>query len=160
MLNNPGFVDSTQPDFVFKLDKVLCGLKQAPRAWYERLSIFYFKWFCKGKIDTTWFTEHVDSDILIIQIYVEDIIFGCTNEKLCKDFESCWEWVWDVYDGWAKLLPWTPNQVKEWWNFYKSSQVHKGTHQEIWTWKGKEEKNSHGYHNKTWQGWTRYKCRH
>ena len=43
----------------------------------------------KGKIDTTLFTKHVDNDILIVQIYVDDIIFGSTNEKLCKDFESC-----------------------------------------------------------------------
>ena len=43
----------------------------------------------KGKIDTTLFTKHVDSDILIMQIYVDDIIFRSTNEMLCKDFESC-----------------------------------------------------------------------
>jgi len=35
------------------------------------------------------FTKHVDSYILIVQIYVDDIIFGSTNEKLCKEFESC-----------------------------------------------------------------------
>ena len=52
------------------------------------------------------------------------------------------EWVWDVYDGRTKLLPWTTNQVKEWWDFYKSSQVHKETHQEIWTWRDKDEQNS------------------
>ena len=42
----PGFVDPTHSDFVFKLDKAFYGLKQAPRAWYERLSSFFFKWFC------------------------------------------------------------------------------------------------------------------
>jgi len=45
--------------------------------------------FVKDKVDTTLFTKHVDSDILIVQIYFDDIIFGSTNEKLCKEFESC-----------------------------------------------------------------------
>ena len=66
------------------------GLKQAPRAWYERLSSFLLSNdFIKGKVDTTLFTKHVDSDILIVQIYVDDIIFGSTNELLCKEFEQC-----------------------------------------------------------------------
>ena len=66
------------------------GLKQAPRAWYERLSTFLLSnSFVKDKVDTTLFTKHVDSDILIVQIYVNDIIFGSTNELLCKEFESC-----------------------------------------------------------------------
>jgi len=43
----------------------------------------------KGKVDTTLFTNHVDNDILIVQIYVDDIIFGSTNKKLRKDFVSC-----------------------------------------------------------------------
>ena len=65
------------------------GLKQAPRAWYERLSSFLISNdFIKGKVDTTLFTKHVDNDILIVQIYVDDIIFGSTNELLCKDFEK------------------------------------------------------------------------
>ena len=85
-----GFVDPTHPDFVFKLDKALYGLKQAPRAWYERLSSFLISnGFKKGKIDTTLFTKHVENDILIVQIYVDDIIFGSTNENLCQAFESC-----------------------------------------------------------------------
>ena len=57
-----GFVDPTHPDFIFKLDNTLYGLKQASRAWYERLSTFLFSnSFVKGKVDTTLFTKHVDS---------------------------------------------------------------------------------------------------
>jgi len=67
----------------------LYGLKQAPRAWYERLSFFLVENdFIKGKVNTTLFAKHVDNDILIVQIYIDNIIFGFTNEKLCKDFES------------------------------------------------------------------------
>jgi len=74
---------------VYKLDKTLYDLKQAPRAWYERLSTFLISNdFVKGKVNTTLFTKYVDSDILIVQIYVDDIIFGSTNEKLRKEFES------------------------------------------------------------------------
>ena len=56
------------------------------------MKTFYFfvsNSFEKGKVDTILFTKHVDSDILIVQIYINDIIFGSTNEMLCKDFESC-----------------------------------------------------------------------
>jgi len=45
--------------------------------------------YIKGKINTTLFTKHVDDDILIVQINIDDIIFGSTNEKLCNDFELC-----------------------------------------------------------------------
>ena len=77
MLNNPPrFVDPTHLDFVFKLGKALYGLKQAPRTWYERLSSFLVEnGFIKGKVDTSMFTKHIDNDILIVQIHVDDIIF-------------------------------------------------------------------------------------
>jgi len=84
------FVDYTHPDFIFKLKNALYSLKQAPRACYEGLSSFIIdKGFVNGKVDTTLFTKHVDNDFLIVQIYVNDIIFGSTNEKLYKDFKSC-----------------------------------------------------------------------
>ena len=90
ILNSPGFVDPTYTNYVFRLEKALYDLKQAPRAWYERLSTFLISNnFIKGKVDTTLFTKHVNSDILIVQIYVNDIIFGSTNEILCKDIKSC-----------------------------------------------------------------------
>jgi len=87
---SPGFVDPTYPDFAFKFEKILYGLKQAPRAWYERLSYFLVEnGFVKDKVDNTLFTKYVDNDILIVQTYVDDIIFRSTNENLCKDLESC-----------------------------------------------------------------------
>ena len=51
-----GFKDFEKPNHVYKLQKALHGLKQAPRAWYERLSKFLMKkGFSKGSVDTTLF---------------------------------------------------------------------------------------------------------
>ena len=85
----PRFEDPSKEDYVFKLRKALYSLKQAPRAWYERLSEFLISnGFSRGKVDTTLFLKHYEQDILIVQIYVDDIIFGSTNEKYCKEFSS------------------------------------------------------------------------
>ncbi|WJX52128.1 hypothetical protein P8452_38270 [Trifolium repens] len=85
----PGFEDLKNPDYVYKLKKSLYGLKQAPRAWYERLSNFLLEnGFQKGQIDNTLFRKTNKKDILIIQIYVDDIIFGSTNASLCKNFSK------------------------------------------------------------------------
>ena len=81
----PGFEILDKPNHVYKLKKTLYGLKQAPRAWYERLSKFLLeKGFFTGKVDTTLFIKRKSHDILLVQIYVDDIIFGSTNELLCK----------------------------------------------------------------------------
>ena len=83
----PGFENPELLDHVFKLDKSLYGLKQAPRAWYERLSKFLLaNDFKRGKIDKTLFLKSNGTDILVVQIYVDDILFGATNESLCKYF--------------------------------------------------------------------------
>ncbi|KAH9673511.1 Integrase catalytic domain-containing protein [Citrus sinensis] len=86
----PGFENEKFPNHVYKLLKALYGLKQAPRAWYDRLKNFLLENdFSMGKADTTLFVKHKNQDILIVQIYVDDIIFGSTNELLCKEFSSC-----------------------------------------------------------------------
>ncbi|KAK2403016.1 hypothetical protein QL285_052490 [Trifolium repens] len=85
----PGFEDLKKAEHVFKLKKSLYGLKQAPRAWYEKLSNFLLEnGFQKGQIDNTLFRKTTKKDILIIQIYVDDIIFGSTNASLCKNFSK------------------------------------------------------------------------
>ena len=82
-----GFIDPNSPNHVFKLSKALYGLKQAPRAWYGRLSTFLIEnKFVRGINDTTLFTKTEDNHTLLVQIYVDDIIFGSTNPKLSKDF--------------------------------------------------------------------------
>ncbi|KAJ9557135.1 hypothetical protein OSB04_011749 [Centaurea solstitialis] len=84
----PGFVDPKFLDHVYKLNKALNGLKQAPRAWYDTLSTFLLsKGFERGKIDSTLFLKKYPKHILLVQIYVDDIIFGSTNPKLCEKFE-------------------------------------------------------------------------
>jgi transposase InsO family protein len=83
----PGFEDSKFPNHIYKIHKALYGLKQAPRAWYECLKDFLLrKYFKIGKADPTLFTRKVDKDIFICQIYVDDIIFGSTNQSWCEDF--------------------------------------------------------------------------
>nr|GEY92857.1 retrotransposon protein, putative, unclassified [Tanacetum cinerariifolium] len=84
-----GFVDPDHPEKVYRLMKALHGLKQAPKAWYDELSKFLTsKGFTKGTIDPTLFTIRYEEDILIMQIYLDDIIFGSTNPKYSKRFEK------------------------------------------------------------------------
>jgi hypothetical protein len=63
----PGFEDEKEPNYVYKLKKTLSGLKQAPRAWYERLRDFLLsKGFIMGKVDTTLFTKKIGKDLFIL----------------------------------------------------------------------------------------------
>ncbi|GKB46175.1 retrovirus-related pol polyprotein from transposon TNT 1-94, partial [Tanacetum coccineum] len=84
-----GFVNPDHPEKVYHLRKALYGLKQAPRAWYDELLNFLMsKGFTKGTIDPTLFTIRYGDDILLVQIYVNDIIFRSTNPKFSKLFEK------------------------------------------------------------------------
>ncbi|GKD61552.1 putative ribonuclease H-like domain-containing protein, partial [Tanacetum coccineum] len=85
----PGFEDPDFPDRVYKVEKALYGLHQAPRAWYETLSTYLLdNGFQRGKIDKTLFIKRDKSDILLVQVYVDDIIFGSTRKKMCTEFEK------------------------------------------------------------------------
>ena len=85
----PGFEDIKNPDFVYKLKKALYGLKQAPRSWYERLSTFLIeKGYIMGKVDHTLFIKRDGKDQIVVQIYVDDIIFGATSDKLIEIFSE------------------------------------------------------------------------
>ncbi|GJR70268.1 retrovirus-related pol polyprotein from transposon TNT 1-94 [Tanacetum coccineum] len=80
MCQPEGFIDADHPSHVYKLKKALYGLKQAPRAWYDELSTFLLQnHFFKGTIDPTLFIRHIDDGILVVQVYVDDIIFGSTH---------------------------------------------------------------------------------
>ena len=72
---------------MYKLKKTLYGLKQVPRTWYERLRDFLlFKGFMMGKVDTTLFTKKIGKNLFVLQIYVDDIIFGSINQDFCEEF--------------------------------------------------------------------------
>ena len=85
------FENHAYPNHIFKLNKVLYGLKQALRAQYDRLNKFLLNNdFFRGSVDTTLFLKRKKLDLLVVQIYVDDIIFGSTNEN--------------SYQGFAKLM--------------------------------------------------------
>ncbi|GJW68552.1 retrovirus-related pol polyprotein from transposon TNT 1-94 [Tanacetum coccineum] len=85
----PGFEDPDFPDRVYKVQNALYGLHQAPRAWYETLSTYLLdNGFQRGKIDKTLFIRRVKGDILLVQVYVDDIIFGSIKKSLCTEFEK------------------------------------------------------------------------
>ncbi|GJT27785.1 retrovirus-related pol polyprotein from transposon TNT 1-94 [Tanacetum coccineum] len=84
-----GFVDQDNPSHVYKLKKDLYGLKQAPRAWYDMLSSFLIsQHFSKGAVDLTLFIRQAANDLLLVQIYVDDIIFASTNTTMCNEFAN------------------------------------------------------------------------
>ncbi|GKC63185.1 putative ribonuclease H-like domain-containing protein [Tanacetum coccineum] len=85
----PGFVDPDHPKKVYKVVKALYGLHQAPRAWYATLSTFLEKHgYKRGTIDKTLFIKRNKKDIMLVQVYVDDIIFGSTKKSWCDEFEA------------------------------------------------------------------------
>ncbi|GJV25183.1 putative ribonuclease H-like domain-containing protein [Tanacetum coccineum] len=83
-----GFEDPHFPKHVYRVVKALYGLHQAPRAWYARLSTFLLKHnYRRGTIDKTLFIKKNSRDIILVQVYVDDIIFGSTNKAWCDEFE-------------------------------------------------------------------------
>ncbi|GKC04572.1 retrovirus-related pol polyprotein from transposon TNT 1-94, partial [Tanacetum coccineum] len=88
LLRQPdGFVDKQNPNHVYKLKKALYGLKQSPRVWYDMLSSFLISQdFSKGSVDPTLFIHREGKELLLVQIYVDDIIFAAFTPKLCDLF--------------------------------------------------------------------------
>ncbi|GJW53002.1 putative ribonuclease H-like domain-containing protein [Tanacetum coccineum] len=84
-----GFVDPDHPKKVYKVVKALYGLHQAPRAWYATLSTFLEEHgYRRGTIDKTLFIKKDKKDIMLVQVYVDDIIFGSTRKSWCDEFEA------------------------------------------------------------------------
>ncbi|GJU37097.1 putative ribonuclease H-like domain-containing protein [Tanacetum coccineum] len=84
-----GIVVRNKADWLHKVEKALYGLHPAPRAWYETLSTYLLEnRFRRGIIDKTLFIKKDKGDILLVQVYVDDIIFGSTKKSLCVEFES------------------------------------------------------------------------
>ena len=88
----PSFEDEKKPNHVYKLRKALYRLKQAPRAWYERLRDFLLsKGFKMGKVDITLFTKKLGNDLFVMQIYVDDIIFGQGIKIFVRSLARLWQ---------------------------------------------------------------------
>jgi hypothetical protein len=88
----PGFESPKYLDRVYKLSKALYGLKQASRAWYARLKIFLLEHgYVMGSVDKTLFTLNHGTDFLVVQIYVDDIIFGGSSHTLVSRFQEMME---------------------------------------------------------------------
>ena len=80
-----GFVNDKYPDHCYILSKAVYGLIQAPLAWYTTLEFFLkIAKFKQGSIDPTLFQKNVGGNLMIIQIYVYDIIFGSTDPSMSK----------------------------------------------------------------------------
>ena len=82
-----GFIDPHRPDDVYKLKRALYGLKQSPWAWYDRLTAYLTEHgFKRGFADTTLFIRKDKNNFVVAQIYVDDIVFGVTNDSLAYSF--------------------------------------------------------------------------
>ncbi|GJW63308.1 retrovirus-related pol polyprotein from transposon TNT 1-94 [Tanacetum coccineum] len=103
----PGFIDFAKPNDVYRLKKALYGLKQAPKAWYDRLKAFLIKHdYTMGMVDNTIFTKKKDPNLIIVQIYVDDIIFGSTCQQMCDDFAKI------MHDEFEMSIVTPPNRVE------------------------------------------------
>jgi hypothetical protein len=92
VMQPPGFESPKYPDRVYNLSKDLYGLKQAPRAWYARLKTFLLEHeYVMGSVDKTLFTLNHGTDFLLVQIYVDDIIFGDSFHTLVSRFQEMME---------------------------------------------------------------------
>nr|GEX51793.1 hypothetical protein [Tanacetum cinerariifolium] len=84
-----GFQDPESPAKVYKVEKAMYGLHQAPRAWYGTLSKYLLKiGFQRGTIDQTLFIRRQRGDFILVQVCVDDIIFRSSNPQLCREFDK------------------------------------------------------------------------
>nr|GFB02756.1 hypothetical protein [Tanacetum cinerariifolium] len=89
VMQPPGFQDPKYPARVYKVEKAMYGLHQAPRAWYGTLSKYLLSnGFQRGTIDQTLFIRRQRGNFILVQVYVVDIIFGSSNPQLCREFEA------------------------------------------------------------------------
>jgi hypothetical protein len=88
----PGFENPKYPNRVYKLSKALFGLKQALQAWYARLKTFFLEHgYVMGSVDKTLFTINHSNDFLLVQIYVDDTMFGGSSHVLMSRFQEMME---------------------------------------------------------------------
>jgi len=84
-----GFIHPHFPDHVLYLKKALYGLKQAPRAWYDRLTKYLVSHgFTKGQANQTLFIKKGIGELIVAQVYMDDIIFESTKDENAYDFSK------------------------------------------------------------------------
>jgi hypothetical protein len=128
----PGFESEKYPHQVYKLRKVLYGLKHAPRAWYGRLRGFLFeRGFEMGKVDQTLFLLRQGKYILIVQVYVDDIVFGGSSNSLVTRFAEDMSREFEMSMMGELQFPRATNQGIKGRNIYAPSQVHQGHCEEV-----------------------------
>ena len=85
----PGFEIRDENDKVYKLQKALYGLRQAPRAWYSRIEGYFLrKGFSKCYCEHTLFVKAEKGGILIVSLYVDDLIFTGNSEEMLEEFKA------------------------------------------------------------------------
>ena len=93
-----GFQLIDKVDYVCKLKKALYGLKQGPRAWYERLDAYLvLQNFKRGSADSNLYCKIIGENIIILEVYVDDIIFGSDDEKMSKEFARLMQQEFEMY---------------------------------------------------------------
>ena len=129
-----GFVDPYRPDDVYKLKRALYSLKQAPRAWYDRLTAYLIEHgFKRGSIDITLFIRKDKNNFVVAQIYVDDIVFGATNDSLAHSFTDEMKAVFEMsivseLTNFFGII----SKVNRLRNLHQSSKICKESSQEIW----------------------------
>ena len=84
-----GFQDPHFPNHVLRLKKLLYGLKQAQRAWYDCLTTYLLDHgFKKGQADQTLFVKRDEKSLIVAQVYVDDIVFGSSINHLAQEFSK------------------------------------------------------------------------
>ena len=107
-----GFIDPHFPDHVLYFKKALYGLKQAPRAWYDRFTQYLVSHgFTRGQADQTLFIKKENGELIVAQVYVDNIIFRFTKDELAHNFSKYASRVRDEHDWRVELLPWIANSL-------------------------------------------------
>jgi hypothetical protein len=127
-----GFENPKYIDRVYKLSKALCEFKQAPQAWYVGLKTFLLDHvYVMGSVDKTLFTLKYGNDFLLIQIYVDDIIFCGSSHVLVSSFQEMMENEFQMSMMGELTFFRYPSQVNKAGHFCTSSQVHEGLDEKI-----------------------------
>jgi hypothetical protein len=129
----PGFENPKYLNRVYKFSKALYGFKQVSWAWYAMLKTFLLEHrYVMGSVDKTLFTLNYATDFLLVQIYVDDIIFGDSSHSLVSSFRgNDGEGVLDIHDWRTSIFLRYPSQANEARYLHTSSQVHEGPNEEV-----------------------------